>query len=232
MSADEHLKLFAHLLGRHEASLDLGRAALLLAEPEYPSLDIPGALQELDTLAAEARLKLGWSPSLEALSGWLHDEAGFRGNVDDYYDARNSFLNEVLSRRTGIPISLAVVHIEVARRLEVTAEGVSFPGHFLIRGDGKIYVDPFTGRVCGPAELRRLYARSTGQDRAPDESAYEIAGKTQILLRMLNNLRGIYAAANDGPRLRLCLDRVQILTQAQKSAPKAGAPRRPVIRSN
>src|SRR2546430_2404900 len=131
------LALFAHMLARTDDEIDLAQAALLLAEPEYPGLDIPHYIGVLDRLRAEAARALGGVAlgvlAARRLLGLLYEELGFRGNDKDYYDPRNSFLNEVLERRTGIPISLAVVVTEVARRAGVEAQGISFPGHFLVR---------------------------------------------------------------------------------------------------
>src|SRR5439155_2918316 len=132
------------------------RAALLIAEPEYPGLELEQYLAALDRLGVEARARLerpgaASEPPLRAVTRLLHDELGFRGNADDYYDPRNSFLNEVLDRRTGIPITLAIVMLEVAARAGVQAHGVSFPGHFIVRSPGASpssgpkFFDPFDG---------------------------------------------------------------------------------------
>src|SRR5262245_1858630 len=134
-SAD--LALFAHVVGRPEDEINLAQVALLIAEPEYPDLDIPHYLGLLDILGGQARGALeGMEQGLEAarrLCEVFYGVLGFRGNASDYYDPRNSFLNEVLDRRTGIPITLGLVLSEVARRAGLTVEGISFPGHFLTR---------------------------------------------------------------------------------------------------
>jgi regulator of sirC expression with transglutaminase-like and TPR domain len=212
------LALFAHFARRPEAELDLARVALLIAEPEYPGLDLEQYLAALDRLGAEARSRLdrpgGGELPLRRVTTLLHDELGFHGNEDDYYDPRNSFLNEVLDRRVGIPITLAVVVLEVAARAGVPAHGVSFPGHFLVRtpaAGGPRFIDPFDGRVLDQAGLRRLMARATGEERDPDPRLLEPCTRAQLLLRMLNNLRGIYAARGDEERLRGVLERMQIL---------------------
>ncbi len=145
---------------------------------------------------------------------YVFDTEGFHGNGDDYYDPRNSFLHEVIERRTGIPITLALVLTEVCRRAGVEARGVSFPGHFLVRAEtsrGTILVDPFAGSLLSRAELRALYARSTGDERDPPARLLEPATKAQILARILNNLRGIYESRHDDARLRGVLERLQVL---------------------
>lgn len=221
-SAD--LALFAHVAARAEEEIDLAQAALVLAEPEYPGLDIARYLDELDELGKLARERLegrehAGDPPLRRVTRLLHDELGFCGNERDYYDPRNSFLNEVLERRTGIPITLATVAIEVARRAGVVAHGVCFPGHFLLRSpgaSGPLFVDPFDGRIAGPDELRTLYARAVGESREPDPRVLEPAGKREILIRMLNNLRAIYTSRDDRPRLRSVLERLQLLSPSDE----------------
>jgi regulator of sirC expression with transglutaminase-like and TPR domain len=215
------LELFAHLVGGPEAEIDLDQAALLLAEPEYPGLDIPHYLGVLDEIGAQARrLVARVHPGVaaaRALCDLLHGQLGFRGNLADYYDPRNSFLNEVLERRTGIPITLAVVLTEVARRADVLAQGVSFPGHFLCRiptEGGIVLIDPFAGRLLDAADLRALHARTTGHEVDPDPSMLQPAGKRQVLSRILANLRAIYGNRRDAARLRGVLERMVVLSPA------------------
>jgi regulator of sirC expression with transglutaminase-like and TPR domain len=211
------LALFAHVVARPEAELDLAQAALIIAEPEYPGLDVARYLERLDALADEARGHLP-TPSLPTLARVLHGELGFRGNAADYYDPRNSYLNEVIERRTGIPITLAVVLMEVARRLGVTARGVSFPGHFLVRGDEGV-VDPFDGRTLEAADLRALHARATGHAGDPDPRLLQPATKRQILARMLHNLRQIWSDRGDATRVRAIEQRLSALDQPPASRP-------------
>ena len=220
MTARVDLALFAHIVSKPEDEIDLAQAALLIAEPEYPGLDIPRYLRRLDELGAQARRRdvsagrqpgvAGIQPVLELLYG----EHGFHGNSEDYYDPRNSYLNEALDRRTGIPITLAVVLIEVASRAGVEAQGVSFPAHFLVRArgrEGPIYVDPFEGRVLSRADLRDLFAQASGERRDPDPHLLEPVPSRHILMRMLNNLRAIHAHASDRERLRLVLERMAVI---------------------
>src|SRR5262245_6627136 len=132
----EEITLFSHLVTRPDPELDLARAALLIAEPEYSGLDVARYVEELDRLGTDAAARIAAAPSRAPLASvirYLYEEVGFHGNTKDYYDPRNSFLNEVLDRRTGIPISLALVLVEVCRRVGIDARGVSFPGHFLVR---------------------------------------------------------------------------------------------------
>jgi regulator of sirC expression with transglutaminase-like and TPR domain len=216
------LTLFRHVVSRPDAELDLAQAALLIAEPEYPDLDIPGCMELLDELSDSARRARPRSgePALQRIARHLHEEAGFHGNDEDYYDPRNSYLNEVLQRRTGIPISLAVVILEVARRCGVTAQGISFPGHFIVRGEGPVYVDPFDAELLDADKLRQLHARATGNSREPDSKLLAPASKRAILARMLNNLRAIFAERGDAVRLQHVLDRMQVLEAADATQPR------------
>jgi regulator of sirC expression with transglutaminase-like and TPR domain len=214
MRARLDLTLFAHVCASLEQHF--ADAALLLAEIEHPDLDVPRYLKILDDLGADirraARDGANDEEKLERAVRWLYDEAGFHGNEEDYYDPRNSFLSEVLDRRTGIPISLAVVVIEACQRAEIPAYGVSFPSHFLVRsGPGRLIIDPFAGRILSPDELRALYTRVTGDNREPPERVLLPASKTQILLRMLGNLRGIYTSRADDEHLLAVLQRMQVL---------------------
>jgi regulator of sirC expression with transglutaminase-like and TPR domain len=229
MAAPISLTLFAHVAARPEEDLDLAEAALLLGEDEYPDLDIPRYLGQLDRLGEEARRALERAPAtpeavpgsgnIERLLRWLYGDLGFHGNEADYYDPRNSYLNEVIDRRTGIPITLAVVLIEVARRAGVEAQGVSFPGHFLVRTPsrgGVLLVDPFEGRLLGREDVRALHARATGVAREPDAQMLAPAPKRHILVRMLNNLRGIYANRSDTARLRRVIELMQVLAPSDE----------------
>ena len=224
MTTDAGVRLFAHLAARPEADVDLLRVALLLAEPDYPGLDIGAYLDRIDELGALARVRVvgprpsarsSAPPKVAALLSLLYDEIGFHGDTEDFYDPRNSFINEVLDRRVGIPITLALVVVEVSRRAGVEAHGVGFPGHFLVRFDGdagsQTLVDPFDGRVLDEPALTELANRHTGRPLPQNARALEPASKANTLIRMLNNLRGIYAAREDHTRLRLVLERLEVL---------------------
>jgi regulator of sirC expression with transglutaminase-like and TPR domain len=203
--------------------LDLLTGALLIARDAHPGLDLAEQRARLDELARplEGRGLPGFPPSVQArlLSDYLYVVCGFRGAKTDYYEPRNSFLNEVLDRKTGIPITLAVVYIEVARRLGVSALGVGFPGHFLVRlgerpGDPSgqrnepVIVDPFyQGRLLDADGLGALLRRANVRVPLSSEML-EPARTRHIVARMLMNLRGIYTSRGDGARLLLTLDRL------------------------
>jgi regulator of sirC expression with transglutaminase-like and TPR domain len=232
MSEPHDLVLFAHLARKPDSELDLERAALLVAETEYPGLDVASYIAKLDGLGqlARQRLKsLGLEPSsagfvhaeaMNAILRLLYQELGFRGNVSDYYDPRNSFLNDVIDRRTGIPITLAIVLVGVCRRAGVDAVGLSFPGHFLVRtkrrGGEPMYVDPFDGRRWSPSQLQALYESATGDPGEIDERFLEPARRRQIVARMLNNLRAIYEVRGDRDRLQRVLERMTVVSPSEE----------------
>lgn len=203
--------------------LDLLTGALLIARDAHPGLDLAEQSARLDELARPlaGRGLSDFPPTVQArlLSDYLYVVCGFHGARADYYEPRNSFLNEVLDRKTGIPITLAVVYMEVARRVGVAALGVGFPGHFLVRLEGgpgdpsaarnePTIVDPFhQGRLLDADALSGLLRRANV--RAPLSSEMLAPARTRhIVARMLMNLRGIYTARGDGPRLLLTLDRL------------------------
>jgi len=186
------LALFAAEVAKGEET-DLGRAAALLGLIVEPEIDVEGCIGSLRELArtVEAR-RMGPVESVSSLFG----ENGFRGNDDDYYDPRNSFLHEVLARRLGIPISLSVVAIEVGRHAGIPVEGVPFPGHFLVRvrATGEtVILDPFAGgQVLSDADLLTRMRAVTGRMGSLGPSELRRASKRQVLSRMLQNLKGIY----------------------------------------
>lgn len=223
------LTLFAHVVARPDEQIDLAQAALLIAETESKSLDASRYIRLLDSLGEQAASEIDRagegagedfvSRRVERLLRWMFEDVGFHGNTVDYYDPRNSFLNHVLDRRTGIPITLAVVLMEIGRRVGIEVHGVSFPGHFLARIEGErgpSFVDPFDGRVLTREDLRTLHARTAGDKRDPDPRLLEAATKKQIIVRMLNNLRGIYAARSDQERLRGVIERMEVLAPSDE----------------
>jgi regulator of sirC expression with transglutaminase-like and TPR domain len=211
--------LFAHVAQRPDDEIDLAAAALLVAEAEYPNLDVGHYLAMLDGMADAVKKRVG-PPGPGALLGamthYLFEELGFRGNDEDYYDPKNSFLNEVLDRRVGIPITLSIVFLEVGWRLGLTLQGVSFPGHFLVRltveGQEEQMLDPYhAGVALGPEELEERLKQAMGQSAELAAEHMQGASKRQVLTRMLNNLRGIYQRLGDGDRELAVLAKLSIL---------------------
>lgn len=186
---------FAELVTRPEEAIPLDEAALVIAAHAQPDLDIAAQLARLDELASGCP-----DPTLEGLRRHLFDEVGFTGNGVRYGDPRNSFLNEVLDRRVGIPISLAVVAMEVGRRLGVVLEGVGMPGHFLVRhvGEPPALLDAFSGgRILDVEAAEAVFRRLHGELAVFTPDLLAPVGPRAILLRMLTNLRQLYLAAGD-----------------------------------
>jgi regulator of sirC expression with transglutaminase-like and TPR domain len=202
MTAD--LQRFAEIMTREQ--FDLAEAGLLLAQDAYPEVDVAGGLATLDRMAGtvQARVAADAFPEQKAavLNHYLFYELGFRGNDGDYFDPRNSYLNEVLERRTGIPITLSIIYLEVGRRLGLDVRGVSFPGHFLVKllvSRGQLILDPFNrGDTLPVAELRRRLAQVLPREQAeqaPLDPFLASASRRDIIARVLRNLKHIYLKA-------------------------------------
>lgn len=211
--------LFSHMACREDADIDLGVCALVLGNWDYPGIDVGHYLGRLDAfadIAADiARREEGDHPKLRALNRTLFEHLGFRGNQDRYYDTKNSFLNEVIDRRLGIPISLSVLYIEVGRRLGLDLVGLNFPGHFLVRhddGDGIVVIDPFhLGMTLAADDLELRLRRARGRKAELSEEHLAPATKHDILTRMLANLMAIYRRAGDTRRTIEVLERLVLL---------------------
>ena len=210
---------FRRAVEQPETALDLGRAALAIARSEYPQLDAAAYLARIDAMASEVGEHLnseegGPHRSIAALNYVLFQRVGFRGNREDYFDAKNSFLNEVIERRRGIPITLSVLYMEVARRIDLPLLGVGFPGHFLVKyldDDQEIVIDPFEGGDIKTRDsLERLLFGLYGKSVALIPDLLAAVTKRQILRRMLNNLKFIYIKRRDLVKALAALDRMMI----------------------
>ncbi len=212
-------KAFAELAALDEAVFPLDRAALTIGIEEYPKLDVDGYLRKLDTLAARVEVLAGHDRSastiLECLNEVLFVQEAFRGNADDYYDPRNSYLNEVLDRKQGIPLSLSVIYIEVGRRLAFPIQGVGFPGHFIVKcivNEREVLIDPFNhGRVLGIEDCQELLDRVYGGSVTVQPAFLQPMEKRSIVSRMLFNLKGIYYQAEEYHKALGVVDRILVL---------------------
>jgi regulator of sirC expression with transglutaminase-like and TPR domain len=227
------LQAFAKAVQRADEHIDLARACLMIAQDAYPSLDVERFMGDIERLGARLRARVAPSTPAEerirALNQLLFTDSRFRGNIDEYYDPRNSYLNDVLERRTGIPITLSVLYIEIGRRVGLPLEGVSFPGHFLVRVEvrGAMFVlDPFTGGTPqSETDLRERLQRVIPEGVAADVPVAELpldqflepASNRQILTRLLRNLKAIYQRADQPEALLAVLNRMLVL------APDSGA---------
>lgn len=217
MELSPGLSRFADVVGRDDFTLD--EAALLIGAWEYPERDLADYREMLDRLASEVLPAVKRADDgigrAQAISDHLFNRHGYAGNTDDYYDPRNSFLCDVIDRRTGIPISLSVLYLEVARRVGVLAQGVNFPGHFLVRvaiEDAWLFLDPFSrGRILQTADLEQLLRKTTSPNAVLEPSVIAAASKRQIVARILVNLAGIYGRNGDLPRSLDVLERLAVL---------------------
>ncbi len=216
-SSGNALEQFAALVGpaREDESIPLAAAALAMARMEYPGLDADPYLARLDEMAKQVRTRMRKNPtareSMALLNRVLFEEEGLRGNREDFYDPRNSFLNDVLDRKLGIPITLSVVYLEVARRVGFSVAGVGMPGHFLLKHydvvAGEIFIDAFDrGRILGPDDCQRRLDQVYGGQVDMRAEYLQPVTHREILGRMLNNLRQIYLTQQNGRKGLAVLD--------------------------
>ena len=221
MSMDKHTLLpdWNSLATLGDDELPLLGTALLIARDEYPDLDAASYSAQVDTYAAALRPQLerdiDLPARLTAINKYLFDEVGYAGNNAQYDDPRNSYMNVVVDRKLGIPISLAVIQIEVTRRLGMPLDGISFPGHFLVRlpvDDGILVLDPYNkGRPVSAEELRERASPHLGGHAPDDQQLLQIlapATHRMILMRMLRNLKGLYLERGDWERVARTSDRL------------------------
>lgn len=210
---------FAREVARPDAELDLARLALVIAREEYPQLPPEPYLARLDQIAEEVRDRLSDETAplvvLEELLRVVFEKHGYQGNREAYYDPRNSFLNDVLDRRKGIPLTLGIVLLEVGWRLGLPLEGVNFPHHFLVRYSGDVVqmlIDPFeSGRVRFQDEAQAFLDRVYGGMVRVRSSYLESASKRDMLVRLLTNLKSLYSNVGDNERAVAAVERILLL---------------------
>ena len=208
---------FAMLAAREP--IPLARGALLIAQEQYPDLELDRYLDKIAALAREAEMvvKMGNDTieKIQLLSHFLFEQKGFEGNREEFSDPRNSFLNEVIDRRRGIPITLSVIYIEVGRRLGLNLYGVGFPTHFLVKAvdeRGELIIDPFyDGAILTLEEIRARLTQVYGQPVEVSPAHLKPIGARHILVRMLRNLKAIYLKSADSTRALSALDRILLL---------------------
>jgi regulator of sirC expression with transglutaminase-like and TPR domain len=218
-------KAFAEISAVDEPFFPLDRAALTFSLEDYPGLNIEEYLRRLDTLAARAEVLIGQDRSVSNILNCFHEilfvQEGFRGNTEDYYDPRNSFLNEVMDRKLGIPISLSVVYIEVARRINFPVFGVGFPGHFIVKyrdGERDILIDPFNGgHFLTEKNCQELLDRVYGGAVPIQPSFLQAMNKKAVISRMLFNLKGIYYQKEEYPKALAVVERILMLNPGTPS---------------
>ncbi len=218
------LEYFASLV-QSDAQFPLLEAAASVAMDDYPALDVQGLLGDMDLLCARLSRKVARdAPALErlrAVNQFFFTDLGFAGNVNDYYDAENSYLNSVLRTRRGIPISLAILWLEMAQSVGLHVRGVAFPGHFMVKAllpRGQVLMDPFTGESLSREELvERLqpFQPSGSAEGEPPLGLYlQAAQPREIMARMLRNLKEVHRASGDWHRLLAVQERLVLLLPA------------------
>jgi regulator of sirC expression with transglutaminase-like and TPR domain len=200
MTAEQAIDRFREIVNQPEDSINLAEAALLIAADEYPSLDIAVYLRRLDEFAGHLRPAIQQEKSprrkIERLNRYLFHELRFRGNQEDYYDPRNSYLNDVIDRRVGLPITLSVIYMEVGKRLGFPFYGVGLPGHFVVKWhdrENEIFVDPFhAGEILDEGSLVDLIEETFHARVQLLPEWLQAVDARYILTRILNNLRNIF----------------------------------------
>ena len=210
---------FRQIVSGPDEAINLAEAALLIASEEYRDLDIAAYLGRLDEMAAalRRRLRADISPAdtIIALNRFLFEEQGFSGNAADYYDPRHSFLNEVLDRKRGIPLTLALVYIEIGRRIGLPVQGISFPAHFLVKcqlREGTVVLDPYAKGISLSFDEIRQRIKNLRHGVEPPRSVIAgmlaAASNKDILVRMLRNLKGIYTHHREWLKALAATDRI------------------------
>lgn len=210
---------FIQEINQSDKQIDLAKAALFIAQEEYPNLDPDEYLNALDTMAFELQQQLPDRQYplriIQTINRYLYDDLGFTGNVADYYDPRNSFLNEAIERRTGIPITLSLIYLEVANRIDFPMVGVGMPGHFLIRPDVpdmETFVDAFNrGEIMFSQDCQERLAQIYGQPVTLQPEFFESVSNRQFLMRMLTNLKFIYLQQQELEKALRAVERILLL---------------------
>lgn len=207
---------FDTIIHQPDATLNLAEAALYIAQEEYPDLDVAEYLNALDTMATEVQERLGAETYplriIRKINQYLYEDLGFRG--ENYHDPRNSFLNDVIERRNGIPLTLSILYLEIAKRIDFPMVGIGMPGHFLIRPDQEemeIFVDPFQkGEILFMEDCKQKL--NAIYSKVPFRSEFLApVGPRQILARMLNNLKYIYLEQRDLHKSLAAIDRILLI---------------------
>lgn len=220
MSDSEHIREnFVQMVTRPDPSIDLARTALLVAAESDPNIDVDGELATLESWADELKRRLDpeWNnlQKLARLRSFLFEELGFRGDRTDYFSPSNSLLHEVLKRRLGIPLTLSIVFMELGWRVGIPFEGVGFPGHFLVRLTGEprdLLLDPYRrGMSVHEEDCRRMLLDTTGGKLQFDNRLLVSVGKREMILRLLNNLKGAYLRSGQDALALAAVDRLLVL---------------------
>lgn len=219
MNFSQARQLFYQEIHQPDDQINLARAALYLALEEYPQLDVEQPLNALDTMADEVKERLPAEPYplrlIQTINQYLYQDLGFAGNTDNYYDPRNSFLNDVIERRTGIPITLSLVYLAIAERINFPMIGVNMPGHFLIRprfDEMEVFVDAFNqGEILFLQDCQQRLSQLYGRAIELQPGLLEAVSPHQFLARMLTNLKAIYLSQSNLQKALAAIERILLL---------------------
>ena len=216
---------FENVVSQPDDAIDLAVAALLIAKDEYPDLDVHSNLKKIDKLAQKVSSQLtifhkrSILTIIQQINVVLFEQEGFYGNLRDYYDPRNSFLNEVLDRRTGIPITLSLVYIEIGKRLGLDFFGIGFPGHFIVKcfyQGNRLLIDPFhQGRILEEEDCQKQFQEVYGNNVEFLSSSLDILSKRSILCRILVNLKMIYLKRKDFSKALNVIEKIILISPQQ-----------------
>ncbi|MFN3239071.1 MAG: SirB1 family protein [Pseudomonadales bacterium] len=216
MSQESTRARFTAIAEMPDADIDIAEAALVIAAETDDAVDISHSLAVLNATAQRFERETqnhDFGVSVSQLIDFIHQKEGYSGNVRDYYDPANSYLNRVLDLKVGIPITLAIVHIALGKRLDIPVYGVNFPGHFLVKygNDNRLMIDPFSGRMLSEADCGTLLKQIAGAKAALRSDYFNIATNKDILIRMLDNLKQIFWRNKAWQEARQCIERQQLL---------------------
>lgn len=217
MSQENTRARFTAIAANEDDAIALDEAALVIAAETDENVDVEKSQRMLDQLAE--RFETGYQGASEfgvsvtQLVDFIHSHEGYSGNVRDYYDPANSYLNRVLEYKVGIPITLAIVHIALGQRLQIPVHGVNFPGHFLVKygNENRLLIDPFSGRILSEPDCAVLLKQIAGPKATLRPHYFDIASNRDILLRVLDNLKQIFWRNKDWDESRKCIERQQLL---------------------
>ena len=214
---EESRERFAAIAALPDEDVQLDEAALLIAAETDPTIDVEFYLAFLDDLAKRFEANFDRSGnlgiSINGLIDFIHKEERFSGNVSDFFDPANSYLNRVIDTRQGIPISLALIHISLGNRLNIPVSGINFPGHFLVKYGTDKYeiVDPFSGRTLSKPDCANLLKQVAGQKAVMRDEYLDSADNKDVLIRMLDNLKQIFWRKKSWDESKSCIDRQLLL---------------------
>ncbi|MFT4798369.1 MAG: regulator of sirC expression with transglutaminase-like and TPR domain [Candidatus Azotimanducaceae bacterium] len=208
---------FESIANADDEDIRIDEAALVIAAETDANVDVSAGMAFLDQMAERFEASQGqntmFGVSIARLIDFIHLEEKFNGNIRDYYDPSNSYLNRVLEQRAGIPITLALVHISLGERLDIPVYGVKFPGHFLVKygKENRLIVDPFAGRILSEPDCGTLLKQIAGTKAVLQPHYFDTASRKDIMIRILDNLKQIFWRKKQWDESKRCIERQQLL---------------------